>query len=40
MKEKALSQGNKEVKYTKLEMEAFARPSWINGWTRFPLKGQ
>jgi hypothetical protein len=40
MKEKALSQGNKEVKYTKLEMEALARPSWINGWTRFPLKGQ
>lgn len=40
MKVKALGEGNKEVSYTKLEMEAFARPSWINGWTRFPLKGQ
>jgi hypothetical protein len=40
MKVKALGEGNKEVKYTKLEMEALARPSWINGWTRFPLKGQ
>jgi hypothetical protein len=40
MKVKALGEGNKEVKYTKLELEAFARPSWINGWTRFPLKGQ
>jgi hypothetical protein len=40
MKVKALGEGNKEVKYTKLEMEAFSRPSWINGWTRFPLKGQ
>ena len=40
MKTKSLSQGNKEVSYTKLEMEALARPSWINGWTRFPSKGQ
>ena len=40
MKTKSLSQGNKEVSYTKLEMEALARPSWINGWTRFPAKGQ
>jgi hypothetical protein len=40
MKVKALGEGNKEVKYTKLELEAFARPSWINGWTRFPSKGQ
>jgi hypothetical protein len=40
MKTKSLSQGNKEVSYTKLEMEALTRPSWVNGWTRFPAKGQ
>ena len=40
MKEKALSQGNKEVSYNKAEMEALSKPSWINGWTRFPVKGQ
>lgn len=40
MKIKALAAGNKEVSYSKLEMEALARPSWINGWTRFPVKGQ
>ena len=40
MKEKALGEGNVEKNYTKLEMEALVRPSWINGWTRFPSKGQ
>jgi hypothetical protein len=40
MKTKALGQGNKEVSYTKNEMEALSKPSWINGWTRFPVKGQ
>jgi hypothetical protein len=40
MKTKALADGNREVNYTKSEMEAFTRPTWINGWTRFPLKGQ
>ena len=40
MKIKALGEGNIEKNYTKLEMEALARPSWINGWTRFPSKGQ
>jgi hypothetical protein len=40
MKVKALGEGNVEKNYTKLEMEALARPSWINGWTRFPSKGQ
>ena len=40
MKTKALGEGNVEKNYTKLEMEALARPSWINGWTRFPSKGQ
>jgi hypothetical protein len=40
MKTKALGQGNKEVSYTKNEMETLSKPSWINGWTRFPIKGQ
>ncbi len=40
MKTKSLGEGNKEVNYTKLEMETLAKPSWINGWTRFPSKGQ
>jgi hypothetical protein len=39
MKEKALSQGNKEVSYTKAEMETLSKPVWSNGWTRFPIKG-
>ena len=40
MKTKALTQGNKEVSYTKQQMEDLSKPSWINGWTRFPIKGQ
>jgi hypothetical protein len=40
MKTKALGQGNKEVSYTKNEMELLAKPTWINGWTKFPVKGQ
>jgi hypothetical protein len=40
MKIKALTQGNKEVSYTKQQMEELSKPSWISGWTRFPLKGQ
>lgn len=40
MKTKALGQGNKEVSYTKNEMEVLSKPSWINGWTKFPAKGQ
>jgi hypothetical protein len=39
MKTKALSQGNKEVSYTKSEMETLSKPIWSNGWTRFPSKG-
>jgi hypothetical protein len=39
MKTKALSQGNKEVSYTNAEMELLSKPIWINGWTRFPVKG-
>jgi len=40
MKTKALSQGNKEVSYTKLEMETMSKPGWTIGWTKFPVKGQ
>jgi hypothetical protein len=39
MKLKALSEGNKEVSYTKAEMETLSKPTWVNGWTRFPTKG-
>ena len=39
MKTKALSQGNKEVFYTKAEMETLSKPTWTNGWIRFPNKG-
>ena len=39
MKIKTLSQGNKEVFYTKTEMETLSKQIWSNGWTRFPSKG-
>jgi hypothetical protein len=39
VKVKALSEGNKEVTYTKAEMETLSKPIWTNGWTRFPTKG-
>jgi len=39
MKIKALSQNNREVNYTKQQMEDLSKPSWINNWTRFPAKG-
>ena len=37
VKVKALAQGNKEISITIPEI---AMPAWINGWTRFPAKGQ
>jgi hypothetical protein len=40
MKTKALGQGNKEVSYTKNDIETLSKPSWSTGWTRFPEKGQ
>jgi len=40
IKTKALSQGNKEVSYTKAQMETLSKPMWSNGWTRFPEKGK
>lgn len=39
IKERALMDGNKEMSYTSDEMNFLSRPSWINGWTRFPAKG-
>lgn len=39
MKAKALADGNKEVNYTKSEMEVISKPGWVTGWTRFPSKG-
>ena len=39
MKEKALLEGNVEKNYTKAELETLSKPIWINGWTRFPTKG-
>lgn len=39
VKQKALEDGNKEVSYTVDEMNFLSKPSWSNGWTRFPTKG-
>lgn len=39
MKQKALADGNKEVNYDAAAMLQLSRPSWTNGWTRFPAKG-
>jgi hypothetical protein len=37
VKIKALGQGNKEIDVIIPELGS---PLWINGWTRFPIKGQ
>ena len=37
VKTKSLSQGNKEIDVVIPEIST---PSWTNGWTRFPIKGQ
>jgi hypothetical protein len=39
MKVKSTLNGNKEVFYTKSNMDMLSKPTWINNWTRFPLKG-
>lgn len=39
MKTKALSQGNIERTFSISELQVLTNPSWIQGWTRFPLKG-
>jgi hypothetical protein len=39
MKTKALSQGNVEKTFSISELQVLTSPSWTQGWTRFPLKG-
>ena len=39
IKIKSSLNGNKEVFYTKSNMEILSKPTWINNWTRFPVKG-
>lgn len=40
VKIKALNDGSIEKSYTKEELEILSKPIWINGWTRFPIKGK
>jgi hypothetical protein len=39
VKTKALSEGNTEITLTATEIETLAKPTWTNGWTKFPTKG-
>jgi hypothetical protein len=39
VKTKALSEGNTEVTLTNSEIETLSKPTWTNGWTKFPTKG-
>lgn len=39
MKIKSTLNGNKELFYTKSNMETLSKPIWVNNWTRFPIKG-
>jgi len=39
VKTKALSEGNTEITLTNSEIETLSKPTWTNGWTRFPTKG-
>lgn len=39
MKTKALTQGNTERTYSTSELQVLTNPSWVQGWTRFPSKG-
>lgn len=39
MKTKALSQGNTEKTFSTSELQVLTNPSWSQGWTRFPSKG-
>ena len=39
MKTMALSQGNIEKTFSVSELQVLTSPSWTQGWTRFPLKG-
>jgi hypothetical protein len=39
VKTKALSEGNTEITLTATEIETLSKPTWTNGWTKFPTKG-
>jgi hypothetical protein len=39
VKTKALSEGNTEITLTPTEIETLSKPTWTNGWTKFPTKG-
>lgn len=39
LKQKALTEGNREVNYDSSQMLQLSKPSWTIGWTRFPQKG-
>jgi hypothetical protein len=39
VKTKALSEGNTEITLTAAEIETLSKPTWTNGWTKFPTKG-
>jgi hypothetical protein len=39
VKIKALSEGNTEITLTNTEIETLSKPTWTNGWTKFPTKG-
>jgi hypothetical protein len=39
VKTKALSEGNIEITLTAVEIETLSKPTWTNGWTKFPTKG-
>ena len=39
VKTKALSEGNSEITLTNSEIETLSKPTWTNGWTKFPTKG-
>jgi hypothetical protein len=39
VKTKALSEGNTEITLTNSEIETLSKPTWTNGWTKFPTKG-
>jgi hypothetical protein len=39
VKTKALSEGNTEITLTAAEIETLSKPTWTNGWIKFPTKG-
>ena len=39
VKSKSLGEGNIEINFTPADVETLSKPSWANGWTKFPTKG-